>query len=64
MVRLAPSILERANRLLGAYGGLQGLATQPAWLISYVLKTFFDKGEANKILAYVSELAENPPRRR
>ena len=46
----------KAEEILSAYGGLKGLAEQPIWLISAVLKTFFSEDERKEILGHLGLL--------
>jgi hypothetical protein len=52
---LAPSLRSKAERVLGYYGGLKGLAAEPARIVSYVLKAFFSQDEARQLLEYVGK---------
>lgn len=40
----------RANRVLSGYGGVEGLAQKPAWIICEVLNAFFTEEERKEIL--------------
>jgi hypothetical protein len=43
-------ITKKATRVLSVYGGLEGLARMPAWLISEVLSAFFTDQERREIV--------------
>ena len=53
MKELPPGLRTKADKVLGYYGGLKGLAMEPAWIVSYVLKAFFPQDEAKQILEYI-----------
>ena len=43
-------ITKKATQVLSVYGGLEGLARMPAWLISEVLSAFFTDQERKEIV--------------
>lgn len=43
-------LTKKADRILSNYGGLQGLASKPAWLVSEVLSAFFTDEERREIV--------------
>ena len=43
-------LTKKANQILAFYGGLEGLARRPAWIISEVLKAFFTDEERREIV--------------
>ena len=43
-------ITKKATQVLSVYGGLEGLARKPAWLISEVLSAFFTDKEREEIV--------------
>ena len=55
MKELPSSLRSKAEGVLGYYGGLKGLAMEPAWIVSYVLKAFFSQDEAKQILDYIGK---------
>jgi hypothetical protein len=48
MRKLPLSLSQKADEILSAYGGLKGLAEQPVWLITAVLRTFFTEDEGKQ----------------
>ena len=58
MKELPARLARDANRTLVRYGGLKGLAEEPAWLISSVVKSFFPGDQAKLILEYVKRLKQ------
>jgi hypothetical protein len=55
--KLPAGLSRKADKILSAYGGLKGLAEQPVWIITVVLKTFFTEDEGRQVLDYVGRLA-------
>ena len=55
MKDLSPQLSRKADDVLGAYGGLKGLAREPVWLITEVLKAFFPEEEEKQILRSLTE---------
>ena len=45
-------LTRKADRILSNYGGLQGLASKPAWLVSEVLSAFFTDEERREIVKF------------
>lgn len=43
-------LTRKANQILAVYGGLEGLARKPAWIISEVLRAFFTDEERREII--------------
>jgi len=43
-------LTKKANRILSGYGGLEGLARKPAWIIGEVLNAFFTIDERREII--------------
>ncbi len=54
---LPPRLSRKAEEILSAFGGLKGLGMQPAWLISYVLGSFFPEDERKLISEYLRRRA-------
>jgi len=50
MGRPERDLTRKANQILKVYGGLEGLARKPAWLISEVLSAFFTDNERREIV--------------
>ena len=50
MGRQERDLTRKANQILKVYGGLEGLARKPAWLISEVLSAFFTDNERREIV--------------
>ncbi len=50
---LPRDLSRKADRILSRYGGLKGLSQEPAWLVTYVLKTFFPETERKQILQFL-----------
>ena len=48
--QLQPDLRRKANQILSGYGGPEGLAWKPAWLIGEVLSAFFTDEERREIL--------------
>lgn len=55
MKELPPGLRSKAERILAYYGGLKGLAREPAWIVSYVLKAFFSQDEVRELLEYIGK---------
>lgn len=53
MKELSPRLRSKAESILGYYGGLKGLATEPACIVNHVLKAFFSQDEAKQLLEYI-----------
>jgi hypothetical protein len=51
---LPPTLSEKAEEFLSAYGGLKGLTDRPIWVINIVLRTFFAESEEKEILKHIS----------
>ena len=58
MKELPVRLARDADRTLVRYGGLKGLAEQPAWLITSVVKSFFPGDQAKLILEYMKRLKQ------
>ena len=43
-------LTKKANLILSGYGGLEGLARMPAWIVGEVLSAFFTKEEGREIV--------------
>ncbi len=56
MRKLPTSLSKKADEILSAYGGLKGMAEQPIWLITAVLKTFFTEDKGGQVLDYVGRI--------
>ncbi len=55
-MRELPSDLRRkAEGLLHVYGGFQGLARNPPWLVAIVLKTWFTDAERKELVKYLAQ---------
>ena len=63
MKDLSPSLRSKADQVLGYYGGLKGLAMEPAWIVTYVLKAFFSQDEARQILEYIGRVRKKAVQR-
>ena len=50
MKGLSSQLNGKANDIPRAYGGLVGLAKEPVWLITEVLKAFFPEDEERQLL--------------
>jgi|GEM_PF-6517433 len=50
---LPPGLGRKADQVLVSFGGLKGMAEQPLWLMTIVLKTFFAEDEAKSLLDYL-----------
>ena len=55
MKELPPGLSKKADEVLMAFGGLKGLADQPAWLVAYVLKSFFPEEERKTISEHLKQ---------
>jgi hypothetical protein len=55
MKKLPAELRHKAEGMLRVYGGIEGLAKNPAWLINAVLKTWFTDSERKLLLNYISE---------
>ncbi len=47
---LSHDVTRKASQVLSSYGGLEGLAKNPTWIIGAVLDTFFTERERKEIL--------------
>ena len=53
-MKVRPSELRgRADRLLSAYGGLEGLSRNPPWVVGIVLRTWFTEAEGKLLLEFM-----------
>lgn len=53
MKTLSPGLDGKAESLLHFYGGLEGFAKNPPWLIAIVLRTWFTASERNEIVEFM-----------
>ncbi len=53
MKRLSSELQSKAEGLLRVYGGLEGLAKNPPWVIDKVLKTWFTENERKAIVNFL-----------
>lgn len=53
MKELPLELRRKAAGILRIYGGLEGLAKNPPWLIGMVLKTWFTGAERREIVEYL-----------
>ncbi len=53
MAVLRPELSRKAEEILHVYGGVQGLASRPVWLVNTVLKTFFTEHEQSELWDYL-----------
>ncbi len=53
MKKLPLELKKKSQGLLEVYGGLEGLASRPPWLVNAVLKALFTEAERVQILLYL-----------